>query len=71
MNMKSNMPKHEGRQDKASFNYRSGSERDTGSIPRVTRRDTALEDGQETLHWHSGDVCFSPGQLVVSHWAGH
>lgn len=66
MNMDSNMPKHVGGQDKASFNYRSGSERDTGSSPRVTR-DPALEDGQEILHWHSGDVCFSPGLKLSSH----
>lgn len=50
MNMNSDMPEHVGqtRQSKC-FNYTSGSETNIRRIPKVTRRDMALENGHETL----------------------
>lgn len=56
MNMNSNMPEHVGqtRQSKC-FNYMSGSETDMRHIPKMTRRDMALENGHEALDWEAQD----------------
>lgn len=56
MNTNSNMPEHVGRQDKASDSTTYVVQRQTLDISRMTRRDTALENGRQTLDSDSRDV---------------